>query len=82
MKKQVNLFEILGERGEYGLIQYLKQATETEVKSIRRQYVFKKGVTDRDEIIREALKTMEKSLNIGYVFRENQTQYRLVALYK
>ena len=82
MKNYINLFETLGNDGAYGLIQYLKERNDKDLRILANQYSVKRNITNKDEIIKAILYTMEKTLNIGYVFTESKRRTELVKLYR
>lgn len=81
MKNQINLFEILGNEGGEGLVSYLKERDEKELKSLANQYSVKRSIKDKDEIIKSILGKIERTLNKGNVFDDNRTQTSLLHLY-
>lgn len=80
--KHIDLFAILGNEGGYGLINYLQSRTDKELKILANQYSVEKSVKAKDEIIKGILFTVERTMNIGYVFTKNQLKLNLVDLYK
>lgn len=81
MRKRINLFEVMLEKGNLGLIDYLENTTEEELKLISREYSVPKKIKDKSEIIVEVLGVLERTLNIGYVFDDSK-KVELVKLYK
>lgn len=81
MRKRINLFEVMLEKGDLGLIDYLENTTEEELKLISREYSVPKKIKDKSEIIVEVLGVLERTLNIGYVFDDSK-KVELVKLYK
>ena len=82
MRRKINLFEILCERGDLGLVQYLKEVGDDDLQYLKREYVTNKKMTDRKQITIEILRKMEKTLNTGYVFNDDLPMHYLVDLYE
>lgn len=80
-KNYINLFDVLLEKGDLGLVEYLKNSSEEDLKSISRYYSVPRKIKDRDKIIIEVLGVLERTLNIGYVFDDSK-KTELVKLYK
>lgn len=82
MKKQnINLFAILGDKGASGLVSYLKDSNDDELKRISSQYLNTSKVKNRDETIKNILGIIERTMNIGCVFN-SQRKLELVSLYE
>lgn len=80
--KHINLFEILGNEGTFGLINYLKSSDDEHLKILAYQYSVNSGVKDREGIIKGILSKVERTMNIGWVFSNNRNKMELVKLYK
>lgn len=80
--KHINLFSILGDKGAHGLINYLESRTDKELKILANQYSVEKSTEGKNEIIKGILFTVERTMNIGYVFTKNKSKLNLVDLYK
>lgn len=80
--KYINLFEILDNKGAFGLIEYLKSRSDAELKVLANQYSIRRSIKAKDDIIIGILSKLEKTLNKGYVFTINKHKYDLASLYK
>lgn len=80
--KHINLFEILGNEGEFGLINYLKSSDDEHLKILAYQYSVNPSIKDREGIIKGVLSKVERTMNIGWVFRASGNKMELVKLYK
>ena len=80
--KHINLFEILGNEGEFGLINYLKSSDDENLKILAYQYSVNPSIKDREGIIKGVLSKVERTMNIGWVFRDSGSEMELVKLYK
>lgn len=82
MKKQyINLFAILGDKGNLGLVDYLKATDDDTLKKLSSYYLSTSKVKNRDETIKNILGLIERTMNIGWVFDDSE-KISLVSLYK